>query len=100
MEWVWKKVVKFLAIFAIIVISVIIIKKDDELIVCIDTGYGRYDAGAVNGNRYEKYDNLVIAQLVQKYIEEQGIKTIMTRDNDTNVSLRERCRFANRKEEE
>lgn len=93
-----KNVVKFLVILAIIVISVIIIDKDDDLIVCMDAGHGGADVGAVNATRYEKDDNLAIAQLVQKYLEEQGIKTIMTRDNDTNVSLRERCRIANRKE--
>lgn len=93
-----KNVVKFLVIFAIIVISVIIIKKDDELIVCIDAGHGGIDVGAVNATRYEKDDNLKVAKLVKKYLEEQGIKTIMTRDNDTNVSLRQRCKIANRKE--
>lgn len=93
-----KKVVKFLAIFAIIVISVIIIKKDDELIVCIDAGHGGTDVGAVNENRYEKDDTLKVAKLVEKYLEEQGIKTVMTRDNDTNVSLKQRCKIANKKE--
>lgn len=93
-----KKVVKFLAIFAIIVISVIIIKKDDELIVCIDAGHGGTDVGAINENRYEKDDNLKIAKLVEKYLEEQGINTVMTRNNDTNVSLKQRCKIANKKE--
>lgn len=93
-----KKVVKFLAIFAIIVISVIIIKKDDELIACIDAGHGGTDVGAINENRYEKDDNLKIAKLVEKYLEEQGIKTVMTRNNDTNVSLKQRCKIANKKE--
>lgn len=93
-----KKVVKFLAIFAIIVISVIIIKKDDELIVCIDAGHGGTDVGAINENRYEKDDTLKVAKLVEEYLEEQGIKTVMTRDNDTNVSLKQRCKIANKKE--
>lgn len=93
-----KKVVKFLAIFAIIVISVIIINKDDELIVCIDAGHGGTDVGAINENRYEEDDNLKIAKLVEKYLEDQGIKTIMTRNNDTNVSLKRRCKIANKKE--
>ena len=78
-----KNVVKFLTIFAIIVISVIIIKKDDELIVCIDAGHGGIDAGAVNKTRYEKDDNLKISKLVRDYLQEQGIKTVMTRDNGT-----------------
>lgn len=94
-----KNVVKFLVVFAIIIISVIIIyNKEDELIVCIDAGHGGYDVGAVNENRYEKNDNLTIANLVRNYLEENGIKTIMTRDNDTSVSLRQRCIIANKKE--
>lgn len=93
-----KNIVKFLVIFAIIVISVIIIKKDDELIVCIDAGHGGTDVGAVNEDRYEKDDNIKVAKLVKKYLEEKGIKTVMTRDNDNTVSLRQRCKIANKKE--
>ena len=68
------------------------------MIVCIDAGHGGYDVGAVNDKRYEKDDNLAIANLVRKYLEEYGIKTIMTRDNDISVSLRKRCNIANKKE--
>lgn len=93
-----KNVIKFLAIFAIIFISVIIINKDDEILVCIDAGHGGIDVGAVNRSRYEKDDNLEVAKLVKKYLEQQGIKTIMTRENNTNISLRQRCKIANRKE--
>ena len=92
-----KKVIKFLAIVVIIIISVIIIKKDNELIVCIDAGHGGIDVGAINGDRYEKDDTLKVAKLVEKYLEEQGIRTIMTRENDTNVSLKQRCKIANMK---
>lgn len=91
-----KKVVKFLVILVIIIVSVIII-KDDEIIVCIDAGHGGSDVGAANDNRYEKDDNLNIAKLVEKYLNEQGIKTIMTRENDKSVNLRQRCKIANRK---
>ena len=92
-----KKVIKILAVLVIIIISVIIIKKDDKIIVCIDAGHGGIDVGAVNGSRYEKNDNLKVAKLLEKYLHEQGIKTVMTRDNDTSVSLRQRCKIANRK---
>lgn len=94
-----KKVIKFLVIFAIIIISVIIItnKKDDEIIVCIDAGHGGNDAGAISGNRYEKDDTLKVAKLVRKHLQEQGIKTIMTRYDDTYVDLKKRCKIANKK---
>ena len=83
--------------FVIILICVIIIQKDDEIIICIDAGHGGTDSGAVNENRYEKDDNLKIAKLVKQRLEQQGIRTIMTRDNDTSVSLRQRCKIANLK---
>lgn len=93
-----KKIIKFLIIVAIIIwISVIIINKNDDIVVCIDAGHGGTDAGAINNNRYEKDDTLKIAKLIEKYLNNEGIKTVMTRTNDTYVSLRERCKIANKK---
>ena len=93
-----KKIIKFLIIVAIIIwISVIIINKNDEIVVCIDAGHGGTDSGAINNNRYEKDDTLKIAKLIEEYLNNEGIKTVMTRTNDTYVSLRERCKIANKK---
>ena len=93
-----KKLIKFLIIIAIIVwISIIIINKNNEIVVCIDAGHGGTDVGAINNNRYEKYDTLKIAKLIEEYLNNEGIKTVMTRTNDTYVSLRERCKIANKK---
>lgn len=97
-----KNLVKVLIIFAILVgISVIIInifnKIDDKLVVCIDAGHGGTDVGAFVDNRYEKNDVLKVAKLVKKYLEEQEINVVMTRDSDVTVSLQERCKIANRK---
>ena len=93
-----KKIIKFLIIVAIIIwISVIIINKNDDIVVCIDAGHGGTDSGAINNNRYEKDDTLKIAKLIEEYLNNEGIKTVMTRTNDTYVSLRERCKIANKK---
>lgn len=97
-----KKVIKFLIIIVVLlVVSFIIVKiikiKDDDVIICIDAGHGGRDVGASNENRYEKYDTLKVAKLVKQYLEKQDIKVIMTRDNDTTLSLRDRCRIANKK---
>lgn len=93
-----KKIIKFLIIIAIIIwISVIIINKNDDIVVCIDAGHGGTDVGAINNNRYEKDDTLKIAKLIEKYLNNEGIKTVMTRTNDIYVSLRERCKIANKK---
>ena len=55
--------------------------------VCIDAGHGGYDVGATNGERYEKDDNLRLAKAVEAELKARGINTIMTRSDDTYVSL-------------
>ncbi len=72
---------------------------DNELIVCLDAGHGGTDVGAVSkdGKRYEKDDNLVLALKVRDELEKLGIKTVLTREDDETVSLRDRCRIANKK---
>ena len=65
--------------------------------IVVDAGHGGTDVGAINNNRYEKYDTLKIAKLIEEYLNNEGIKTVMTRTNDTYVSLRERCKIANKK---
>lgn len=64
-------------------------------IICIDPGHGGTDVGAVRGNRYEKSDNLRMAKAVKALLEAQGVKVVLTRDNDANPSLSGRCDIAN-----
>lgn len=72
---------------------------DDEIIVCLDAGHGGSDVGAVapDGKRYEKDDNLNLTLKVRDELERMGIKTVLTRDEDTTVSLKDRCKIANKK---
>ena len=64
-------------------------------------GHGGKDVGASSENRYEKDDTLKIAKLVEKHLEgyksKKKIKVIMTREKDKEVSLQDRCKFANKK---
>ena len=64
-------------------------------------GHGGSDVGATKGKRYEKDDTLKVAKLVKKYLEKEkskrNIKVIMTREKDKEVSLQDRCKFANKK---
>lgn len=73
-------------------------KKELQFKVCIDPGHGDYDVGttSLDGSRLEKDDNLAIALKVRECLEEAGAVVIMTRDNDTFISLEERCDFANK----
>lgn len=66
-------------------------------LVVIDAGHGGHDPGASSYlGYYEKGINLSIARKVASYLQQQGIKTIMTRDSDTFVELNERAEIANR----
>lgn len=72
---------------------------DNEIIVCLDAGHGGSDVGATStdGKRYEKDDNLRLTLKVRDELEAMGVTVILTREDDTAVSLKERCKTANRK---
>ncbi len=89
-----------LSVLVVAVIGVCVIAggfKNETPTVCIDAGHGGDDVGAVLGERYEKDDNLRLAEAVKTELENKGVKVIMTRDSDEFISLEDRCRVANRK---
>ena len=96
-----KKIRIFVTLLLAFICAFAVIKNvriDDGVdIVCIDAGHGGSDAGAVNGSRYEKDDNLRLALKVKEELEAKGIRVIMTREDDEFIGLKDRCRTANRK---
>lgn len=64
-------------------------------LVVIDAGHGGSDPGAQRGDNNEKDMTLAIALKLKRVLEEQGIRTIMTRADDTFVSLEDRVRITN-----
>ena len=69
---------------------------ENKLIVCLDAGHGGKDNGSDYRLRYEKNDNLKITQAVAAYLaDKENIQVIMTRSDDTFLSLEERTSFAN-----
>ena len=68
----------------------------DEKTVCIDPGHGGSSSGATLGSRLEKDDTLRLSLLVRDILEERGYTVVMTRDNDSDVSLEDRCKIANK----
>ena len=68
----------------------------DEKTVCIDPGHGGSSSGATLGSRLEKDDTLRLSLLVRDILEERGYTVVMTRDNDSDVSLADRCKIANK----
>ena len=66
-------------------------------IVCLDPGHGGDESGALSKDkkRREQDDNLELALKVKSALEKRNIKVIMTRNDDSTVSLKERCVIAN-----
>ena len=62
--------------------------------ICIDSGHGGSDTGAISGNRYEKADNLRLAIELQKQFAEQGISVVMTRTTDVYSDLPTRVKIS------
>lgn len=73
-------------------------KATSEFTVVIDAGHGGHDHGAVDNGATEKTINLGVAKklasLVRKKLKD--VKVVMTRDDDTFISLQERANIANR----
>ncbi len=68
----------------------------DKKTVCIDPGHGGGSSGATLGKRYEKDDTLRLSLLVRNLLEDRGYTVVMTRDDDSDVSLADRCKTANK----
>ncbi len=68
-----------------------------EPYVCLDAGHGADDVGATDGNRFEKDDDLRLTLKIKEKLEAMGIKVYLTRSDDSDVTLKERCKSANKK---
>lgn len=67
-----------------------------DLDVCIDPGHGDYDPGTNNADgRLEKDDCLKLGLAVRDALEAKGVTVVMTRDDDSFLSLSERGAVAN-----
>ena len=69
-----------------------------EYVVMIDPGHGAHDAGALGAKTTEKAINLAVGLKLAKLVKEgmPDAKVIMTRDDDTFVTLNDRAKMANR----
>lgn len=70
--------------------------EKEGVLVCVDAGHGGKDNGAHKGERLEKDDNLTLALAVRDACEVKGISVILTREDDTFLTLQERCDVANK----
>lgn len=65
-------------------------------LVVVDAGHGGMDGGTQGHGVLEKHCSLEIAKRVDRRLRSHGIRTVMTRGNDTFVELEERSAIANR----
>lgn len=70
-----------------------------DIKIAVDAGHGGCEYGAIGccGDK-EKDINLAISKELQKELESRGAKIIMTRENDDELSLKDRVKFAKDKE--
>ncbi|WP_066891939.1 N-acetylmuramoyl-L-alanine amidase [Clostridium nigeriense] len=81
--------------------KIISTSSDNKIIVCIDPGHGDWDTGAKsNSGDFEKDIVLNVSLKLGKLLEEEGIKVVYTRTNDSlpwletaNDSLKERIKI-------
>ena len=65
-------------------------------IICLDPGHGGSDPGATKGTRKESNDALKMCQKIKTLLTAQGVKVIMTRESNKDISINDRCNIANK----
>jgi len=70
-----------------------------NIVIVVDAGHGGTEVGAIGccGDK-EKDINLAIAKNLQQEFESRGAKVVMTREDDVNVALADRVKFAKEKD--
>jgi N-acetylmuramoyl-L-alanine amidase len=69
-------------------------------LIVIDPGHGGENSGAKHPNhlgKYEKDFTLVLAQKIAILLNEKGYQSLLTRESDRFIGLKERVQFANQK---
>lgn len=66
--------------------------------IIIDAGHGGKDYGAIGAKTNEKSINLAVALLIAEHLEKNypDVDVLLTRDDDTYLTLKERADFANK----
>jgi N-acetylmuramoyl-L-alanine amidase len=81
-------------LFGILLLPILAASAVDTIV--IDPGHGGHDRGGGPGQRIpEKPYTLDVALRLRARLREAGFHTVMTRDGDYFVGLRERCQIAN-----
>lgn len=92
------KYICFFAILSFFMPGMAFAASNKEFVIVIDAGHGGKDTGAIDNNVKEKDINLGVAKELAAYIKKnvKDAKIVMTRDNDTFISLNDRAAIANK----
>lgn len=69
--------------------------EDDSILIAIDPGHGGEDEGCAREDVYEKDINLQLALALKEKLEQMEYEVLLTREEDTAISLEERVVLAN-----
>jgi N-acetylmuramoyl-L-alanine amidase len=72
-------------------------EKNKKGTIIIDPGHGGHDQGAIINGVKEAQITLAVGKQLKKALEKLGYKALMTREDDTYVSLADRPKFASEK---
>ncbi len=70
-------------------------KEDDEILIVLDPGHGGVDDGCIREGIKEKEINLAIALSLRDLLVEMDYQVLMTREEDSYLSLEDRVTLAN-----
>jgi N-acetylmuramoyl-L-alanine amidase len=74
---------------------ILVPRAPSETVVVLDAGHGGNDPGAVRGDVQEKEVTLQIINKLKKVLESKGARIVLTRSDDTFVSLEDRVKITN-----
>ncbi len=74
---------------------ILVPRAPTETVVVLDAGHGGNDPGAVRGDVQEKEVTLQIISKLKKVLESKGARIVLTRSDDTFVSLEDRVKITN-----
>ncbi|MBP9092759.1 N-acetylmuramoyl-L-alanine amidase [bacterium] len=74
---------------------ILVPRAPSETVVVLDAGHGGSDPGAVRGDVQEKEVTLQIIAKLKKVLESKGARIVLTRADDTFVSLEDRVKITN-----
>ncbi len=74
---------------------IVVPRAPNETVVVLDAGHGGNDPGAVRGDVQEKELTMQIIAKLKKVLEAKGARIVLTRSDDTFVSLEDRVKITN-----